>query len=224
MTRWGMLAVVCVTMTACGDGSETATDLQNKVLETALSTRLDDQNVFEATLSGSPLKLETFGAKLSLVRIGDPASDSIGEYRKIDIKAGDTTLNLSAGAENLFQGASIVLYHWHGEPEVPVYNPREAPYDDSAYAVVAYSESRRHSVEQDGDKDWFTLRTDNGIVRIEAFDPADDGGIKGTVRFDVILTDPDEPIPAVYDGLPHVSFEGRFNVRVQGGIDQTFFQ
>jgi hypothetical protein len=217
---WVALIAGLAVLAGCGEAEEQKSKIQNEFFKQALTSQLDDNNQFKATIVNSPFQLDSFDAKLSILRLGDAHADRHGESRKIDIKSGDTTLNFGI-AVNYIQGVSIVINRWRGETSIPIYNPTGIPSDGSAYAIVAYSETRRNI---DGTmNEWYTMVTLGGTVTLSAVDVSSSGGVKGTIEFDVVLVDPAKPLPTSIEGLAVTEFSGSFNVLVEGGFDPFLF-
>jgi hypothetical protein len=113
---------------------------------------------------------------------------------------------------NFLQGIAIQVYHWHGEEDIPVINPKEVTGDGSAYAIVAYSEIKRDNMSTSGNHDWYTYKTSEGNLHLDVVDPSDKGGAKGTIDFTVYMVEPEKPGKTLED-LPLVHFTGAFNIR-----------
>lgn len=210
MFAWGgpRIAVVgLLVFAACGEAEKAKTSAQEAVVQELVASTLDDDSTFTGKVYDSPLALKTFTGKVSVITFAK--SRTLGQ--KIEIKSGTSTLDLAPDAVNTLQGVAIQIYRWTDETEMPVVNPKEPP-ADGAFAVVAYSEIKRDNLSPDGNRDWYTYRSTEGTVKLEVVDVGDNGGVKGTVDFSVILLDPNQP-PKVLEELPVVRFVGKFNVR-----------
>lgn len=213
-----LFGVLTVGLTACGEAEKAKTKAQEAVLEEAILNTLDDDSTFTAKIAQSPLKINKYEGKVSVVKFSLPRQDDLGESRNIDIKSGYSSLNLAPNAINFMQGVAIQVMRWHGEEEIPIVNPKEVPTDGSAYAIVAYSEIKRDNMNQSGNHDWYTYRTTEGVVRLTTVDPSAKGGVRGTVEFRVLLVEPAKA-PQSIDDLPLVHFDGVFNVRPSGASE-----
>ncbi len=201
---WGCL----VAFAACGEIEDAKTEAREAIVQEIVLQNLDDNSSFEGTVENSPLGLDVYKGRVSVLSIGD--DPYLG--RKIMIKSGSSTLDLSPDSKNNLQGIGIEVYRWDGQQKIPIVNPDEAPDDDSAFAVVAYSEVRRDTLKKENNHDWYTYRTTQGFVDFNIVETGDDGGVKGSIEFDVLLLDPNHQ-PETLEELPNVSFKGKFNVR-----------
>jgi hypothetical protein len=223
MRRSGMLLAAVALLWGCGEVENKTNEVKGKATNRFLAETLDSTNSFHATLLDSPLGLADFEGRVHYVRIRESRVDMPGMY-KIDIMSGGGSLNFGGGAVNHFQGASIEVFQWNGTPqEIPIVNPHERPHDGRAYAVVAYSESKRDGVSSSNDQDWYTWVTQGGTLYITAADVSANGGVRGHIDYDVLLVEPDLPRPPV-DEAPKVRFEGEFNLRSDASIEQLLFR
>lgn len=210
MFAWGgpRFAVVGIfVLAACGEADKAKTKAQEAVVQELVATTLDDNSSFTGKVYDSPLALKSYNGKVSVINFSK--SRTLGQ--KIEIKSGSSTLDLAPDAVNTLQGVSIQIYRWTDETEMPVVNPKEPPVE-GAFAVVAYSEIKRDNLNPDGNRDWYTYRSTEGTVKLDVVDTSDNGGVKGSAQFSVILLDPNRP-PVALESLPVVRFTGEFNVR-----------
>jgi hypothetical protein len=204
---WPALLAAPLLVAACGEVEKAKNNAREAIVQELVADVLDDDSTFEGEIVGSPLELNRFTGKVSVMSSGK--SKALGQ--KVEVKSGSSTLNLAPDAVNILQGVSLQIYRWDGESEIPVANPKEPP-ADGPFAVVAYSEVRRDNLNPSRNRDWYTYRSTEGKLVVTAVDLGDDGGIKGTAEFSVLLLDPNRP-PKNLEELPLVTFTGRFNVR-----------
>ncbi len=205
-----LAALALMTISACGEVEKATNKVENAVTESVLSS-FEDKNSFKADLKSSPLGFGKFDARMSGVDFSTKGADG---RRKLDIKGGDTTLNLGLGSTNRLHGIRVTIHNWKGETgEIPILNPKETPDDGSVFAIVAYSEVQRGNTSDSRHQDWFTYRTTGGMIELTAAKAGKDGGVKGSIDFTVLLMDVQQPRPASIDALPEVHFKGTFNIR-----------
>lgn len=217
MVRSGLSMMILAVLLSCGGEDNVTRKVESRITEKVLSG-IEDRNRFTASIAHSPLGLDTFKGRLSVVDFSKRA-----DSHRIEIQSGDATLNMSGGATNYLQGIRITVHNWRGElQDLAVYNPEDAPSDGRAYAVVAYSEVKR-GPNADDDQNWYTYRTRGGTLTFEAVEPSKKGGVRGSLSFDVLLLDTKGPRPGSVSELPLVQVEAEFNVQAEDSYQSPFF-